>query len=67
MRNPTTGSWVENGSTRLKSRLLEARGWRVLRVPFFEWNRLATRERGRYLEDMLEVAHMSSTQEDGCL
>ena len=29
--------WRENGSTRLKRRLLAGLGWEVLSVPFFEW------------------------------
>ena len=31
-----------NGKTRLRRRLLEARGLRVVSVPYFEWRRLAT-------------------------
>jgi len=45
-----TGQFVENGSTRLKTRLLEGLGWTVLPVPFYEWDRLETkRERHSYL------------------
>ena len=33
-----------NGATRLRRRLLEARGLRVVSVPFFEWGPLATDE-----------------------
>jgi hypothetical protein len=30
---------VPNGATRLRTRLLEARGWRVVSVPVTEWDR----------------------------
>jgi hypothetical protein len=30
---------VPNGATRLRNRLLEARGWRVVSVPVTEWHR----------------------------
>mmetsp|Transcript_4631 Transcript_4631/g.11922 ORF Transcript_4631/g.11922 Transcript_4631/m.11922 type:complete len:150 (-) Transcript_4631:146-595(-) len=40
--NPWTKAWVENGPTRLKSRLLKARGWRVVSIPFYEWDKIAT-------------------------
>ncbi|EOD07755.1 hypothetical protein EMIHUDRAFT_218318 [Emiliania huxleyi CCMP1516] len=40
-----------NGPTLLKRRLLAAAGWRVISVPFFEWNALSTAsERQTYLE-----------------
>mmetsp|Transcript_3545 Transcript_3545/g.9113 ORF Transcript_3545/g.9113 Transcript_3545/m.9113 type:complete len:161 (+) Transcript_3545:3-485(+) len=56
MYNPTTDKWVENGLTRLKSRLLEARGWKVLHIPFFEWSPLESHERAPYLEAKLAAA-----------
>ena len=40
-----------NGPTLLKRRLLAAAGWRVISVPFFEWDALPTAsERQTYLE-----------------
>ncbi|KAG1655866.1 hypothetical protein FOA52_012516 [Chlamydomonas sp. UWO 241] len=34
---------VPNGTTRLRTRVLEARGWRVVSVPVIEWDRQAAR------------------------
>ena len=34
------GGYTANGSTRLRSRLLKALGYRVASVPFFEWDKL---------------------------
>jgi hypothetical protein len=34
---------VPNGATRLRTRLLEARGWRVVSVPVIEWSRQAAK------------------------
>ena len=40
-----------NGPTLLKRRLLAAAGWRVISVPFFEWDGLrSASERQAYLE-----------------
>ncbi|EOD20757.1 hypothetical protein EMIHUDRAFT_255423, partial [Emiliania huxleyi CCMP1516] len=40
-----------NGPTLLKRRLLAAAGWRVISVPFYEWDGLATAsERQAYLQ-----------------
>ncbi|EOD25641.1 hypothetical protein EMIHUDRAFT_237418 [Emiliania huxleyi CCMP1516] len=40
-----------NGSTLLKRRLLAAAGWRVISVPFYEWDGFATaKERQTYLQ-----------------
>ena len=40
-----------NGPTLLKRRLLAAAGWRVISVPFYEWDGFATaKERQTYLE-----------------
>ncbi len=38
MRPDADPTYTPNGSTRLKRRLLELAGWRVVSVPFFEWN-----------------------------
>jgi len=54
LRNPARGCWVENGATRLKSRLLRGLGWKVTRIPFFEWDSLTTETAKRtYLEGKL--------------
>ena len=43
-----------NGPTRLRRRLLEARGLRVVSVPYFEWGPLATdAAKNAYLADRL--------------
>ena len=43
-----------NGSTALKKRLLAKLGWRVLNVPYFEWDPLRTAsERAGYLKLLL--------------
>ena len=43
-----------NGPTRLRRRLLEARGLRVVSVPFFEWGALATDDaRDAYVAKLL--------------
>ena len=33
------------GSAAMRTRLLEARGWQVVAVPFFEWNQACERDR----------------------
>eukprot|EP00808_Paulinella_micropora_P009467 g9372.t1 len=38
-----------NNITLCKQRLLRAMGWRVVSVPFFEWDALGTSERGSYM------------------
>jgi len=48
------GARKPNGPTLLKRRLLAAAGWRVISVPFYEWNGFATaKERQTYLQGML--------------
>ena len=43
-----------NGPTLLKRRLLAAAGWRVISVPFYEWDGFATaNERHTYLQGLL--------------
>ena len=45
------GVRAPNGPTKLKRRLLAAAGWRVISVPFYEWDGLNTAdERHAYLE-----------------
>ena len=48
------GVRTPNGSTLLKRRLLERAGWRVIAVPFFEWDELRGEEAQRaYLRSRL--------------
>jgi hypothetical protein len=47
----TTNTLEPLGHTRLRDRLLSAMGWRVVSVPFFEWDRLQrTEQRDAYVE-----------------
>ena len=47
----TTNTLEPLGHTRLRDRLLSAMGWRVVSIPFFEWDRLQrTQERDAYVE-----------------
>ena len=39
-----------NGPTLLKRRLLAAAGWRVISIPFYEWDGLTADERQTYME-----------------
>ena len=43
------------GNYRLKQRLLEAQGWRVVHIPFYEWNDVQGEQRAVYLEDKLKL------------
>ena len=40
------GRGPPNGHTLLKRRLLRAAGWRLVSVPFYEWNDLSARRPG---------------------
>jgi len=61
LRETGTGSYVRNGATQLKTRLLERLGWTVTCVPFYEWNRLGSDDdRRRYLEMQLSTAESAS-------
>jgi len=40
LRDTENGSFVENGATQLKTRLLGQFGWTITHVPFFEWDHL---------------------------
>ena len=54
MHRDGIGQYQPNGPTQLKRRLLRAGGWRVVSVPFFEWNNLGGEPRRReYLEARL--------------
>ena len=45
------GEQAPNGSTLLKRRLLVRAGWRVLSVPYIEWNALGSNaEKRQYLK-----------------
>ena len=49
------------GSTRSRDRLLAAQGWRVLSVPYWEWEGLAdARERQAYLRFKLPAHVLQS-------
>ena len=53
-KDPSPGKLVLNGRTKLRNRLLEARGWSVLSVPVVEWCGMVTEtERRAYLKDRL--------------
>ena len=46
-----------NGATTFKTRLLETLGWRVIRIPYFEWDELRTRnDKKAYLRQNLGLA-----------
>ena len=50
----TTNTLEPLGHTRLRDQLLSAMGWRVVSVPFFEWDRLHQAEqRDAYVEHRL--------------
>ena len=45
---------LEDGATQLRRRMLEARGWEVVSVPYFEWGPLgSSTEKQQYLEQKL--------------
>ena len=55
-------NWI-NGSTELKDRILKLRGWRVIHVPYWEWN--AARRMGRgaaedYLTNLILSAELTT-------
>ena len=59
----SSGVLVENGATRLKTRLLQRLGWTVTRVPFYEWDQQRSeRDRQRYLETKLSQSTRSKTE-----
>ena len=41
-----------NGPTLLKRRLLRAAGWRLVSVPFYEWDDLSARRAGESEDDV---------------
>jgi len=51
-----------NGSTLLKQRLLAAAGWKVISIPYFEWNALSDQlEKKEYLEGLLNEAGLNTS------
>lgn len=49
------GSRVENGATALKRRILTGLGWRLLSVPFWEWDRGSDEAaQQQYVKDLLD-------------
>lgn len=48
------GALSYDGSSRLKSRLLEAMGFRVVRIRYNEWDLKSFKEKQTYLEDVLK-------------
>eukprot|EP00854_Cymbomonas_tetramitiformis_P001711 gene1711-2371_t len=47
-------TWDITGATRLRQRLLLATGWRIVVIPFFEWEPLeGMAEKGSYLRRKL--------------
>lgn len=54
MPDPTT-DWA--GATVCRRKLMEARGWQVVSIPFFEWSPLAgSQQQQAYLRDRLPAA-----------
>ena len=54
LRDSRSDFYLPNGPTLLKRRLLEAAGWRVVSVPFYEWNGLREpQEQREYLDRRL--------------
>ena len=53
LKNVSTGDYVVNGPTQVKSRLLRAVGWRITHVPFFDWDGKSVPERRQLLNDHL--------------
>ena len=49
LRDVTSGEYVVNGPTQFKTRLLEAHGWKIAHIPFFEWNERSDAERRQLL------------------
>ena len=47
-------SHTPTGATMLKRRQLRAAGWRLLPVPYFEWDRLNASSRREYLSHALQ-------------
>ena len=45
---------VVNGRTKMKTRLLKNLGWRVVRIPWFEWQRLEGSKGGSWKEKQVE-------------
>ena len=53
----TTNTLEPLGHTRLRDRLLSAMGWRVVSIPFFEWDRRhETEQKDAYVEQKVRLA-----------
>ena len=48
-----------DGFTRFRDRMLRAHGWRVLSVPFYEWNFIPEAQQDAYLRKLLDDALVS--------
>ena len=44
-----------NGNTLLRNRMLEARGWQVISVPVFTWDKVPRQGKKQYLMDLLKA------------
>jgi succinate dehydrogenase flavin-adding protein (antitoxin of CptAB toxin-antitoxin module) len=57
---------VVNGRTKMKTRLLKNLGWRVVRIPWFEWQRLEGSKGGSWKEKQVEYLkrRVSEVQND---
>ena len=62
----TTNTLEPLGHTRLRDRLLSAMGWRVVSIPFFEWDRLhQTEQRDAYVERRVQRS-VQCLRQAGC-
>ena len=53
LRDVTSSEYVVNGPTKFKSRLLQALGWQISHVPFFDWDAKTRSERRELLNEHL--------------
>ena len=61
LRDNAHGNHCPNGSTQLKQRLLQAAGWRLVSVPFYEWDRLmGTQEQHEYLQRLVSALGLTA-------
>mmetsp|Transcript_19518 Transcript_19518/g.62712 ORF Transcript_19518/g.62712 Transcript_19518/m.62712 type:complete len:142 (+) Transcript_19518:264-689(+) len=62
LQDASTGDYVENGATRLKSRLLRSFGWKVAHVAFFEWDDASESDRRQLLVKKLACIGVDDAQ-----